>query len=76
MWEKTEISTSSDNTVMIPIIPNDVFHDDDAAISEADHIKQARNKGITIGMLIIAGIIAVCGCGVAIGSALTRILVL
>jgi len=86
VWETTKVTTTktSDETVQIPVITKDsgeqdpsIFYSaDDVQMSEAEYIRNARNKGVTIGALIVIGIIIICACGVAAGSALTRILVL
>lgn len=40
--------------------------------SEDDRLIQARSKGITIGMGIALGLLAMCCLGVAFGSLITR----
>lgn len=42
------------------------------AESENDRLIQARSKGISIGLLIAAGVGAACCLGIAFGSLLTR----
>lgn len=75
MWERNEYAWSGthDETAMIPAVTES---DDDTRIGEKDYVKQARERGITIGMAIALVALMLCMCGVAIGSALTRILVL
>lgn len=76
MWEKTEITSSNDHTIMIPTIPNDVMADKMKPETEEDRLAQAKNRGITIGVFaaVVAGMILMCGIG--IGAFLVRVLVL
>ena len=78
MWEKTEITSTSsrDETVMIPVVPNDVTADPMKEETDADRLAAARQRGITIGMAIALAALMLCMCGVAIGSFLTRVLAL
>lgn len=62
----------NDETVMIPVIPNDVMADKMKPPTESDRYTEARNRGITIGMGIALGLLAMCCLGIAFGSLLTR----
>lgn len=62
----------NDETMMIPAIPSDVMADKMKPPTEADRITEARNRGISIGMAIALGLLAMCCLGVALGSLLTR----
>lgn len=41
-----------------------------------EKLAEARNRGMTIGLLIMFGLFAACAAGTAIGAFLTRVLVM
>lgn len=77
MWEKTELSMTgrSDETAIIPAIRNDVTGGMKEE-TESDRLTAARNRGVTIGLLVMGGLFAACAIGVGIGAFLMRVLVL
>lgn len=63
-----------DKTIMIPAIPNDVMAKREE--TEAEKLAEARNHGITMGLVIMFLIFAICVAGIGLGAFLTRVLAL
>jgi hypothetical protein len=66
----------NDETQIFTAIPNDVMAGTMKSETEEDRLAQARNRGITIGMAVVAAVFIVCAVGVAFGAFLTRVLAL